>query len=310
MRDTRTEHDLTEALATLERYAPDPADVLRAVRAGPRHPAPWRRRRWQILSAAAAAAVALAVALLPGAGSRPTPPRLPDTMTVAQAMLTAFEGVSGDVEYQTQTGSVHGTVTDVYQNWSWPAQPAPGQRQLGRTLYSGRSPASPVVKLTEDVGVDLVVPPSGAGAARGQMTVVCFSGSGQTGCGYQQHDTRPGTWSRFTAQVTASTDVGTGAGFNPAVLVRGIAAGAWRVVSRTELDGQQALELSETGRGTDIDAPRPALLWVNAHTYLPIRMVSGTASAALTVEEFRFLPPTPANLALLQVPIPPGYLRR
>jgi len=249
------------------------------------------------------------VALLPGAGARPAPPGLPAAASVAKAMLTAFETVSGDVEYETQTGTVHGAVTDVYRSWSWPAQPVPGQRQLERTLLSGRSPASPVVKLTEDRGVSLVTPPAGVGAARGQVTMVCFLGTGQTGCGYGPKNTLPGTWSRFTAQVAASTDVGAGGLFNPAALVRGIAGGAWRVVGRTELEGQQAIELSETGHGTDIIEPLPVLLWVSAQTYLPIRLVVGTASTG-TVEQFRYLPPTAANLALLRVPIPPGYPRR
>jgi hypothetical protein len=75
---------------------------------------------------------------------------------------------------------------------------------------------------------------------------------------------------------------------------------------RTSLEGQQAIELSETGHGTDIIEPLPVLLWVNAQTCLPIRMVVGAASTGTTVEEFRYLPPTPANLALLQVPIPPA----
>ena len=34
MRETRTEHDLMEALAALERHAPDTEAVLRAVRLG------------------------------------------------------------------------------------------------------------------------------------------------------------------------------------------------------------------------------------------------------------------------------------
>jgi len=82
------------------------------------------------------------------------------------------------------------------------------------------------------------------------------------------------------------------------------------VVGRTELDGQQALELSETGHGPDVIEPLPVLLWVNAHTYLPTRLIAGAASTGLTVEEFRYLPPTAANLALLRVPIPPGYPQR
>ena len=310
-----------DALATLERYAPDTDvdTVLRAVRDGRRRAGPgrlafWRHRPRLILSVAAAAvAAALAIALLPGAGRipRPAAPGLPTATSVAKAMLTAFDSVSGDVEYQTQAGFTGGTTADVYRTWSWPAQPVPGQRQISRTLFSGRSPASPAVKLTEDMQVAFVTPPPGAITTRGQVTMVCFLGSGQTGCGYGQKNTRPGTWSRFTGQVLSGSDVGAGGLFSPAVLVRGVADGAWRVAGRTRLDGQQALELRETGRGRDIIEPMPVLLWVNAQTYLPIRLVSGTASSGsgMTVEDFSYLPPTAANLALLRVPIPFGYPR-
>jgi hypothetical protein len=308
---TRTERDLATALTALERYAPDPADVLRTLRTRPDRPARWLRRRPLVLAAGTVAGGAvLAVALLPGAGARPAPPGLPDSSSVAQAMLTAFDTVSGDVEYETQTGSVHGTVTDIYRSWSWPAQPAPGQRLLIRERDSGRSPASPAVKLVEDFVVSLVTPPAGRVSARGQIMMVCFLGSGQTGCGYQQHETQPGTWSRFTAQVSLSTDVGVDGGFNPATLARGIAQGVWRVVGRTQLDGHQAIELRSTGRSIDHRQPLQGLLWIDAHTYLPIRMVTGTASTGMGVLEFRFLPPTAASLALLRVPIPPGYPQR
>jgi hypothetical protein len=44
-------------------------------------------------------------------------------------MLTAFDSISGDVEYETQTGFNHGgAMEDAYQTWSWPAQPVPGHR--------------------------------------------------------------------------------------------------------------------------------------------------------------------------------------
>ena len=322
MREMRTERDLMEALAALERYAPDTDAVLSAVRAGPRraHPgrvAPWRRRPRLILSiAAAAAAAALAIALLPRAGSpgsarfpRPAGSGLPAATAVAKAMLTAFGSVSGEVEYETQTDLAHGATVDVYRNWSWPAQPVPGQRQIGRTLFSGGSPACPAVKPIEDRQVAFITPAGDVGAVRGQVTMVCFRDSGQTGCGYGHAGTPVGTWSRFTAQVYSMSDVGTGGVFNPVTLVRGIAAGAWRVVGRTRLDGQRAIELSETGRGTDIIEPMPARLWVNAQTYLPIRLVSGAASTGMAVEDFSYLPATPANLALLRVPIPAGYPR-
>ena len=211
-------------------------------------------------------------------------------------MLTAFDSVSSDVEYETQTGMVHGAIVDMYRTWSWPAQPVPGQRQVGRTLFSGTSPTGSTVKLIEDRQVAFVTPPD-AGAARGQVTMVCFRGSGQTGCGWGPANTPAGTWSRFTALVSSTSDVGANSIFNPAALVRGIASGAWRVVARTRLDGQQAIELSETGRGTAIIEPMPTLMWISAQTYLPIRLVSGAASTGMTVEDFSYLPATPANLA-------------
>jgi RNA polymerase sigma-70 factor (sigma-E family) len=90
--------------------------------------------------------------------------------------------------------------------------------------------------------------------------------------------------------------------------VRGYASRAL-AVARTRLDGQQAIELSETGRGMDLIEPLPTLLWVNAQTYLPMRLVSGTASTEMGVFNFSYLPATPANLALLRTPIPAGYPR-
>jgi hypothetical protein len=178
----------------------------------------------------------------------------------------------------------------------------------------GRSPASAAVKLTEDKGVEAVTPPRGVNTLRGQVTMVCFLGSGQTGCGYGNRNTLPGTWSRFTATVGIGSDISPGAIFGPSTLAHDISAGAWQVVGRTQLDGQQAIELNETDRGDNNTAlePLPVRLWVNAQTYLPIRLAMGTrdGSTPMGFVDFRYLPPTPANLVLLQVPIPVGYPRR
>jgi hypothetical protein len=290
--------------------------VLRGLRGRP----PGRAVRWRrpliVATVASAAAAVLVLALLSPAGTgpdgRPAPPRLPSATSVATAMLTAFDSISGYVEYETQTGYNHGALVDVYQSWSWPAQPVPGQRQLSRTRYSGISPHSAAVKLTEDKGVEAVTPPRGVGLVRGQVTMVCFLGSGQTGCGYGNRNTLPGTWSRFTATVPSGSDIGLHGIFDPSTLVRGIATGAWRVVGRTHVDGQQAIELSETGHGQYLLEPLPVTLWVNAQTYLPIRLVIGAGrdDQGIAVQDFRYLPPTPANVARLRVPIPAGYPRR
>jgi hypothetical protein len=305
----RTEHDLSQALTALEQYAPDPDQVLRAVRGGPRRAGRPRPRRLILpAAAAAAAALGLAVALLPGSGSpHPAPSALPAAASVAKAMLTAFDSVAGDIEYETVTGTNHGATVDVYRGWSWPAQPAAGQRTIIRTLYSQATPPSSVVRPVEDTGIEFVTPPANVSTASDQVTMVCFRGGSEPGCGFGDGNTPAGTWSRFTSQNRYGTDVSAGAVFNPARLVQGIASGAWRVVGRTSLDGQPAIELSGTSAAGFL--PMPVTLWVDAQTYLPIRMVSGAAAAdtGMGVFDFSFLPPTAANLALLQVPIPPGY---
>jgi hypothetical protein len=338
----RTEDDLRQALATLERHAPSADTALSAVRGaagggaglgGPsrirrRRPPVrrwWRRPRLALSLAAAAAAAGLVITLLPGStsprsgsrpgqatlpGSSPGQAGLPSAASVGRAMLAAFNGVTDDIEYTTLTGVTKGVTVTVYRDWSWPAQPAPGQEQVDRTVFAERTPQVPALTVIEDNAVGYTTPRAGVQTVRGQVTMVCYAGTGQTGCGSGQTQTPPGTWSQVIQKVPASTsDISAGGGLSAADLARGIANGYWQVVRRTRLEGQPAIELSETGRGPDIYAPLPTLLWVNARTYLPIRMVNGVGHAQVSTNDWAFLRPTPANLALLRVPIPPGYPR-
>src|SRR5260221_8890052 len=123
------------------------------------------------------------------------------------------------------------------------------------------------------------------------------------GCGWGPSETLGGPRSKvsFNGEQEIS-DIRAGRFFNPAVLARAIAQGQWRVVRRTRLDGQQAIELSETAAGPI--SPLPVDLWVNAQTYLPLRCDGSGFS-----EVFGYLPPTTVNLALLQVSIPRGFPR-
>ena len=336
----RTEDDLRQALATLERHAPSAGTVLAAVRhaSGPARPGRfswlrppggspwWRRPRLALALAAAAVAAGLVITLLPGSTSPRTVsvpvqtelPRLapgqaglPSAASVGQAMLTAFRGVRDDIEYTMQTGGVtRGVATSVYRTWSWPARPGPGQQQVDRTVFAERTPQVPALTVIEDNAVGYTTPRAGVQTVRGQVTMVCYAGTGQTGCAWGSRQTAPGTWSQVTQKVWASTsDITAGGGLSAADLARGIAKGYWQVVGRTRLEGQPAIELSETGRGPDLWAPLPTLLWVNARTHLPIRMMNGVGHAQWDVNEWAFLPPTAANLARLRVPIPPGYPR-
>lgn len=223
-------------------------------------------------------------------------------------MLTAFNAARDDIEYSTETGITKGATVDVYRDWSWPAQPVPGQLQHDRTHFSERTPKSPAVILVEDNEISFVTPRAGVATVRGQITMVCYLGTGNS-CGYGSTNTPAGTWSQASGTVLNDPDIGAGGMLSPASLAQGIAAGQWRIMHRTRLKGQPAIQLRETSHGGNVIEPLPTLLWVNARTHLPVRMVNGVGSANVTVDEWAYLPPTPANLALLRVHIPPGYPR-
>ena len=323
----RTEDDLRQALVTLERHAPDAHTVLSVLNSAAGQSGPgrfsWRRpptrSRWRprfrliLLAAAAAAAAGLVITLVPGSrspqpGRPPAEAGLPTTAALGRAMLTAFNGVRDDIEYSTQTGITKGVTADVYRDWSWPAQPAPGQLQHDRTLFSERTPKSLVVRLSEDDEVTFITPRTGVITVRGQITMVCYPGTGPA-CGYGNTNTPAGTWSQASGKVLNASDIGAGGMLSPASLAQGIASGQWRITHRARLEGQPAIELSETSHGRNVIEPLPTLLWVNARTHLPIRMINGVGLATVTLNEWAYLPPTPANLKLLRVHIPPGYPR-
>ena len=336
-------HELMErgvrpvSMADIERRAPVRVSAL------PGRPRPVRRGRvltrrlgWPQLAVGAAAAVTAAAVTLavtlggsPGrTGGRdifpalPSPPASaesppavvspgshPSPASLAKAMLTAFNASADTLAHVTVTGVTAGHLIQVDQWWSWPAVPSPGQVEYVRDDFSqiprGASNATGLVKLTEVDGYATVVPrPSVYGQnEQARLVVVCYAGTGQTGCGWGRFNTPAGTWSQHTG-VMPYTD------YTPdprgADLAQQIAQGQWRIVGQTRLRGQQAIKLAETPSGHF--EGRPVFLWVSTTTYLPLRMVWGPATS-YAVWTWDYLPPSKANLAHLRVPIPPGYPR-
>ena len=334
----RTEDDVRAALLALEDQAPSAEKVLTAVRAAGARPGPGPARaprsprspRWpQMVTAVATAAAAagLTIALLPGgapSGSRstrpgqatigpastgPATPGLPSATALGKAMLTASTAATGDILYTTQTGVNRGVVVDIYRDWFWPANPVPGQQARWREAFSERLSRAKPLLLTEDDGFTYTVPQGNPDSERanyafGRLTVVCYAGTGQTGCGFGNTETPTGTWSEHTRKFV-NPGAGTG-DLSPAGLAKGIANGQWRVTGRTTIGGQPAIKLTETKTGTY--QPLPTVLWVNARTHLPIRMNNGAGPIWGQVD-WHYLKPTAANMALLRVPVPPGYHR-
>jgi hypothetical protein len=83
------------------------------------------------------------------------------------------------------------------------------------------------------------------------------------------------------------------------VIESGLRCGAFHV------DGHQRVDGIDTIKLTGISDGRPAFtLWVDARTYLPVQMTGDRLAL-----QFRWLPPTQANLAQLTGTIPPGFHR-
>ena len=298
-------------------------------------PAP-RPRWWPQLAVAAAAAgtaIALAVALTPGSapvrarlpdlaappsplggvptGSAPpvvSPGRHPSAASVAKTMLAALDATASYLVVWTSVGYTKGHPSGTSMFWNWPAVPVPGQLEYTRTSYglpaAGRSEGTGA-GLTEDIGYTTVVPPPSRYGqnAYARLIVVCYAGSGQTACGYGRHNVAPGTWWTRTGMLGYVDFTPDPSG---AALVQQIAHGDWRILGHTRLHGQKVIKLAETPAGHFM--PLPVVLWVSTATYLPLRM-AWLSGGSGEFDTWHYLPPTKANLALLRVPIPPGYPR-
>jgi hypothetical protein len=86
-----------------------------------------------------------------------------------------------------------------------------------------------------------------------------------------------------------------------------VSCGSLTVAGRQQLDGIDAIRLtSKSG------SPLDETIWVSRATYLPVRVVLGTAAGSPALRhtaDITWLQPTAQNLAKLTVPIPAGYRR-
>jgi hypothetical protein len=91
------------------------------------------------------------------------------------------------------------------------------------------------------------------------------------------------------------------------IIQDGLTCGLFTVAGRQWIDGVDAIKLTghTPAAGTTI--------WVDSSSYLPVRLtgrvqlISGGTDAATLTIDFRWLPPTSANLKELTAPIPNGF---
>ena len=77
-----------------------------------------------------------------------------------------------------------------------------------------------------------------------------------------------------------------------------LSCGEYSVAGRQRVDGVNAIKIVSKQGGVT--------LWVKPDTYLPVRLILDQGPVN-SQDDFRWLPPTPANLAQLTVTVPAGF---
>lgn len=117
----------------------------------------------------------------------------------------------------------------------------------------------------------------------------------KTGCGFSL----PTSWATYP-EIAAG-------------LRKDLACGALSSEGMQQVDGVNALKLVSVQRsrvGPKTVATISTIIWVDPATYLPVRLTTQWTRPIVSVPmsfDFRWLPPTSANLDLLTVRIPPGF---
>jgi hypothetical protein len=223
-------------------------------------------------------------------------------------VVDALGGETGTILYTRSSTQVAGQPTSNSESWDYPWNGLPGQmvRQAGSGSVGGTIQDKWSLTFTVPSGATSnsapTTPPGAACNVSGQRIDVDFT--------HQTWQTSEQSCVALTPGLDAPS-----AFLNPMThqLVSNIktlvADGMLHVVGYPDLNGEQAVELNSNTHGaTTLD------LWVSARTYLPLQSVTtgptGDPNPGKTwteVDQYSFLSPTPANLAHLQVTVPPGF---
>jgi outer membrane lipoprotein-sorting protein len=242
------------------------------------------------LAVTAGVVVGLGVTGTPSARPQPAAPHAGTAVAtpgeLRNAILTAFNGVGGDVFYIKITEIYPGKKSQwngVEQDWSYPIQPQAGQQVHIRSVLV---PSNPNDKSDTEY---IYTEPSGAKAMLPTKTEIIFV----------QYGNR--TWSDTTALVASQTPAA-----SLQELRESIATGDFTAARKTELNGQTVLEV--TAHYNDAGKQSEQTVWVDPATYLPVQTLSDEGGIKIKVD-YEFLAPTPANMAELKATIPPGFTR-
>ena len=258
-----------------------------------------RQRRRHVLRAGlalgatgAVAATAVIAVLTHGPATRATPIAAPVVLT---RLLAAIGNASGDILYTPASGAP-------LVGGQYPAFPQPGQEVHVRVGPAVGSDG----KVYKDGEYSFKMPSETAQRHYiNNYTADLDQGGLHLSGTFMWVDHFTHTWGERHSKFIL------GFALDAAGIRAEIADGQFTVIGRTELHGQQAIELKINVPPNNEAPPHVTAerMWVNATTYLPMRGYQRMSNGQQTVFDYVFLPPTPANLAKLRPVIPAGYTR-
>jgi hypothetical protein len=257
-----------------------------------------RQRRRHVLragvaSGAAGAVTAAAVIAVAAHGpTRTTPVTAPALRT---RLLAAIDTVSGDILYTPAPGAPLG-------GGQYPAYPRPGQEVHVRVGPAVGSDG----KVYKDGEYSFTMPSEAAlNHYINSYTADLDQGGLQLSGTAMWINHFKHAWKQCPANFILGFTLGA------AGIRAEITNGLFTVIGRTELRGQQAIELKINVPPNHEAPPHVTAerMWVNATTYLPMRGYSRMSNGQQSVFDYVFLAPTPERLAKLRPVIPAGYTR-
>ncbi|MGH3299884.1 MAG: hypothetical protein ACRDP7_49675 [Trebonia sp.] len=297
----RTEEDLRTALTSLEQHAPAAARVM---------PGPSRRARdglrsrpsvrWLagIATAAALAGVAVGVTLTSGTSSTIPNGGVTSPSAATAKLLAAISAAASDIAYtratevSTSPGAINapgGELNSSGENWLFPWQPSTGQQVRSYQVRTG-SGGTPVFGM----GLTYDSPAPEAIGTKGSTIFVNY---------------KTKSWSEQSGVCVVCQLTGS----YPTNLTELIKDNDFKEVGRVTVDGHRAIEFHavELGDSSTLWLRINSTLWVDAATYLPLRLTSTESLrheyTDTTTTDYQLLPATPGNLAKLTPPVPAGF---
>jgi hypothetical protein len=242
-----------------------------------------RRIPGAVAVVAVAAAAGTAVALIPSGSAKPAPVAAHTTAYVVSHVTRALDAMPGSTIVATQRVPARGPVMDGWTNYG------------DRTRHEDFTRAG---QLISDSGISFSSTPTGVT----RLISVDYQNKTWWRSVQPYANGTPAFTTVWTCSNVGTDDIVGNPHDMAAQLHKALSCGDLKVVGSGTANGVHAVKLS--GRFSNNRAT--VTYWVNARTYLPFRFSAANGTSVFRMN-LQWLPPTAANLAKLNVPIPAGF---